>query len=157
VSYFSPFDLLTTSMLITLFRGHLHDGGDHIVLKVNDKVVCDSKAIYSKDSRGPGASGHSHGRRSTDSPNAPAEENWEVITSMTQCTEPVPVKQGDKISMVSFYDGVKHPPRPTKDNKGQHVEADEMGVYFLNFAASDKSIEQLQVKSNKLIASGKSL
>jgi hypothetical protein len=139
-------------MLIILFRGHLHDGGDHILLKVNDKVVCDSKAVYSKDTRGAGASGHSHSRRSADPPTAPAEENWEVITSMTQCTRPVRVRAGDKISMVSFYDGVKHPPRPTKDNKGHNVEADEMGVYFLNFAASDKSVEQLQVKSNKLIA-----
>jgi hypothetical protein len=131
----------------------MHDGGDHILLRINDKVVCDSKAIYGKDTRGPGASGHSHGRRSTDTFQAPAEENWEVITEMTQCTEPVRVKQGDKLSMVSFYDGAKHPPRPTKDNKGNNVEADEMGVYFINFAASDKSEEQLQVKSNQLIAS----
>jgi hypothetical protein len=72
---------------------------------------------------------------------------------MTQCVEPVRVKKDDMISMTSFYDGVKHPPRPTQDNKGKHVEADEMGVFFLNFAASDKSEEQLQVKSNKLIAS----
>jgi hypothetical protein len=135
------------------FRGHLHDGGDHIVLKVNDKVVCDSKAVYSKDTRGSNASGHSHGRRSIEWTEISAEENWEVITEMTQCTEPVRVRKGDKISMVSFYDGVKHPPRPTKDNKGNHVEADEMGVFFLNFAASDKSEEQLQVKSNKLVTS----
>lgn len=140
-----------------MHRGHLHDGGDHIVLKVNDKVVCDSKAIYSKDTRGPGASGHSHGRRSAESPTRPAEENWEVITEMTQCTEPVAVRKGDNLSMTSFYDGVKHPPRPTKDTTGQHVEADEMGVYFINFAASDKPIEQLQVKSSKVISTGKAL
>lgn len=135
------------------FRGHLHDGGDHISLKLNDKVVCDSKAVYTRDTRGSSASGHSHGGRSIDSPKVSAEENWEVISEMTQCTEPVQVKKGDKISMVSYYDGVKHPPRPTKDTKGKHVESDEMGVYFLNFVASDKSKEQLQVKSNKLVAS----
>jgi hypothetical protein len=72
---------------------------------------------------------------------------------MTQCTKPVRVKKGDKISMTSFYDGVKHPPRPTKDTSGNHAEADEMGVYFLNFVASDKSEEQLQVSSKKLVSS----
>jgi hypothetical protein len=139
-------------ILIALLRGHMHDGGDHIVLKLNDKVVCDSKAIYSKDTRGPGASGHSHSRRTVNTPRMSAEESWEVITEMTQCTEPVRVRKDDKLSMVSFYDGAKHPPRPTKDDKGNHVEADEMGVYFINFAASDKSEEQLQVKTSQIIA-----
>jgi hypothetical protein len=149
----STFSLQTTKILICILRGHLHDGGDRILLKVNEKVVCDSKAVYSKDTRGPGTSGHSHGSRSADPPKVSEDENWEVISEMTQCTEPVRVKTGDKLSMVSYYDGVKHPPRPTKDNKGNHVEADEMGVYFINFAASDKSEEQLQVRSNKLIGS----
>lgn len=144
-------------------KGHLHDGGDYIVLKLNDKVICNSKAIYSKDNRGPGntgMSGHGHGtpnakpaRRSADPQAPPAVDgNWEVITEMTQCTAPIKVKKGDKISMTSFYDGVKHPPRPTTNNEGKLMEADEMGVFFINYAVSNKPIEQLQVKSNQLIS-----
>ncbi|KAF2671000.1 hypothetical protein BT63DRAFT_477559 [Microthyrium microscopicum] len=129
-------------------KGHLHDGGDHIVLTVNGNVVCDSKAIYTKSS-GAGGGGHHHKRDTLDA-QAP-QEDWDVITEMTQCTKPIPVKKGDKLQMVSYYDGEKHPPRPTQDQTGKKLEADEMGVFFLNFAASDKPMEQLVVKSSALI------
>jgi len=124
------------------------------VLKLNDKVVCDSKAKYGQDSRNSkgGMGGHSHGRRAADGPQAAADdpsENWEVITEMTQCTRPVAVKKGDKIQMESFYDGEKHPPRPTKNSEGHMMEADEMGVFFINFAASNKTAEQLTIRANE--------
>jgi hypothetical protein len=51
---------------------------------------------------------------------------------MTQCTTPVPVKKGDVLQMVSIYDNALHPPREAAD--GHSGEADEMGVFFINFA-----------------------
>ena len=160
--------------MLTPHRGHIHDGGDHIVLKLNDKVICDSKAIYGKDTRDGkgGMGGHSHGAAPpskqpsqkssiTDAGNPrtgvleprDGPQNWEVITEMTQCKKPVPVRKGDTIQMVSFYDGVKHPPRPTKDKTGENMKADEMGVFFINFAASKKTEEQLAIKEEALLLS----
>jgi hypothetical protein len=51
---------------------------------------------------------------------------------MTQCTAPVAVKKGDMLQMVSIYDNNAHPPREAAD--GHSGEADEMGVFFINFA-----------------------
>jgi hypothetical protein len=99
-------------------------------------------------------SGHSHRRRqpadgpSSALPGKPGE-NWEVITEMTQCVKPVRVRKGDKLHMVSYYDGDKHPPRPTMNSQGHKMEADEMGVFFINFAVSNKTEEQLLVKGTR--------
>jgi hypothetical protein len=103
-------------------KGHLHDGGDHILLTLNGKTICDSHAIYGKEM---GADA----------------QDWAVITKMEQCTQPVPVKKGDILQMNSFYDTQKYPPRPTSGNSGHGhssdiPQADEMGVYFINFAKS---------------------
>jgi hypothetical protein len=53
-------------------KGHLHDGGVNALLTVNDKVVCDSQAVYGLDSR----------ETKTLAPNG---RQWQVITEMTQC------------------------------------------------------------------------
>jgi len=67
---------------------------------------------------------------------------------MTQCTIPMKVKKGDKLQMTSFYDTEKHPARPTEGGKVGHGngEADEMGVFFLNFAATHKDEVEMRVK-----------
>jgi hypothetical protein len=112
-------------------KGHLHDGGDHIILELNGKSICDSHALYGKTTEEKGV-------------------KWSVIEKMEQCTQPVKVSKGDKLRMVSFYDTEKHPPRPTEGQSHSHGEgeADEMGVFFINFAVTNKSQAALKLKSN---------
>jgi stress up-regulated protein Nod 19 len=110
-------------------KGHLHDGGDHIILELNGQQICNSHAIYGpmKEAQG---------------------QKWAVIEKMEQCTKPVAVKKGDKLRMVSFYDAEKHPPRPTQGSDGHahnDGEADEMGVFFLNFASTTKTAAKLRI------------
>jgi len=66
---------------ILFAKGHLHNGGDSMMLYVNDKLVCTSVPEYKDD----------------------------VIVSMTTCEKPIPLKKGDYVSMASVYDVVKHP------------------------------------------------
>jgi hypothetical protein len=101
-------------------KGHLHDGGDHIELLLNGKVICNSHAVYGK-------------RKVQENGQA-----WEIITEMTQCPMPVRVKKGDLLSMKSYYDVVKHPARHTHGAAGD-AKADEMGVFFINFAGTNQT------------------
>jgi hypothetical protein len=75
-------------------RGHMHDGGTGMVLKVNDKVVCDSKAEY--------------GTRGT----FKADDGREIqaLSGMKECNEPLSVKRGDRLSIEAYFDLEKHPP-----------------------------------------------
>jgi hypothetical protein len=58
---------------------------------------------------------------------------------MEQCPMPVRVKKGDLLSMKSYYDVVKHPARHTHSSTKGDGMADEMGVFFLNFAGSNQT------------------
>jgi hypothetical protein len=60
----------------------LHPGGEKMQLMVNSKLVCESMAEY--DDKG-------------------------YINSMTLCPNPIPIKKGDNVSMISVYDVKKHP------------------------------------------------
>jgi hypothetical protein len=84
---------------------------DLVILTLNGKTVCDSQAKYGLDNQ-------------ATSSLAPNGKAWQVITEMTQCTEPVPVKKGDVLQMVSIYDNELHPPRMSAD--GEHGDSDEM-------------------------------
>ena len=77
-----------------MLEGHLHDGGTHVVLKQNGKVVCDSHANYG----GPGAT----------VVNADGSK-WETIATMSVCQEPIEVKKGDTMKVISHYDMLEHP------------------------------------------------
>lgn len=92
-------------------KGHLHDGGNNVLLTLNGKPVCDSQAKYGLDPKATTSL-------------APNGKAWQVITEMTQCTEPIPVKKGDVLQMVSIYDNILHPPRISAD--GEHGDSDEM-------------------------------
>jgi hypothetical protein len=71
----------------------MHDGGVNIILKVNDKEVCNSRAVY-------GGLGHV----------AKVDGKvWETISESTYCNNTVPVKKGDKIYMQTNYDVELHP------------------------------------------------
>jgi hypothetical protein len=75
-------------------KGHLHDGGINVLLMVNGKVVCDSRAVYGGD-----------GSQSV----RPDGKPWETIREMTQCNEAIPIKAGDQVSLMSIYDTLLHP------------------------------------------------
>ncbi|KAF2663351.1 hypothetical protein BT63DRAFT_461460 [Microthyrium microscopicum] len=89
--------------LMFMFRGHMHDGGSNIEVKINDKVACNSKAIYG----GPGHVGKTHDGKS-----------WETIGAMVTCPEGVMVKKGDKIDIQANYDLLAHPAREAGHGHG---------------------------------------
>jgi hypothetical protein len=62
-------------------------------LLLNDKFVCNSTATYG-------------GKEGTVRMNG---TEWQTISSMSECREPLKVKKGDNISMKSFYNTIKHP------------------------------------------------
>jgi hypothetical protein len=72
-------------------RGHLHDGGDYVGISVNNKSMCQSKAIYG------GATGTAQ------------EGNWQTVSDMSVCKEPFPVKKGDTLKVTAKYDLQAHP------------------------------------------------
>jgi hypothetical protein len=75
-------------------RGHLHDGGTNLVVRINGKEMCDSQAIYG-------------GSAAT----AKMEDGrvWETINHMTRCINPILVKKGDNMTIEANYDFAKHP------------------------------------------------
>jgi hypothetical protein len=73
------------------------DGGVNVVFKLNGKEFCNSKAEY--NAAGVGSSGHGHGGGMGDG----------MLSGMTGCTDPTPVKKGDIVSAEAFYDVQKHP------------------------------------------------
>jgi hypothetical protein len=68
-----------------------HDGGLNMKIVLNNKVVCESKAIYGQD-----------GSTSVNG------ERWETITSYEPCVGPIKVKAQDKLLISSDYDLRKH-------------------------------------------------
>ena len=103
-------------MLMHGVGGHLHDGGDSIVLYLNNKPICTSKATY-----GGVATAVATGSK------------WETISKMSDCTTPIPVKRGDYVKMMSVYDTAKHPPRVSH---GEEMEA--MGIFTFTFVPKAK-------------------
>jgi hypothetical protein len=75
-------------------HGHMHDGGTEIVVKLNGKDICVSKAIY-------GGVGH-EGVSSDGKP-------WTSLGGMTTCEETIRVKKGDKLGLEAHFDMEKHP------------------------------------------------
>jgi hypothetical protein len=64
-----------------------------MLLYLDDKLVCNSTATYG----GPGGTVKVNGK------------DWQTISKMTECGNPVKVKKGDRLSMKSFYNTIKHP------------------------------------------------
>jgi hypothetical protein len=89
----------------------MHDGGDGMILAVNNKTVCRSEPVYK------------------------GRELW----SMTACGDPYEVKKGDWITLTSIYDIPKHPMRPGVNNQHTHATNslgmnDLMGIFAVTFA-----------------------
>jgi hypothetical protein len=72
----------------------MHDGGVSVSAFINDKLACESKAIY----------GLAGGELLVDG------KEWKTISKMTECLEPYPVKKGDKLRLEAAYDKSLHPP-----------------------------------------------
>jgi len=112
------FPVLTDGTIINA-RGHLHDGGKEISLLLNDKKVCTSKATY--------------GGASTAMMATNDGKKWETISSMSACSDPIPVKRGDYLKMESVYDTAAH---PLRESHGEKME--EMGIYTFSFVPKPK-------------------
>ncbi|KAF2395731.1 hypothetical protein EJ06DRAFT_534661 [Trichodelitschia bisporula] len=84
----------------------MHDGGTGVAAYVNGKLVCDSRATY-------GSAG---------SKLIVNGKEWKTISKMSECTEPIPLKKGDKIRLEAGWDNVAHPLRvsgnETQSNMG---------------------------------------
>jgi hypothetical protein len=72
---------VTEDATIVWARGHIHAGGTEVVLTVNGKDICTSKATYN---------------------------NAGVITEMSICPKPIALKKGDSFALKGTYDLTKH-------------------------------------------------
>ena len=71
---------------------HLHDGGTHLAVRKNGKVVCDAKADYG-----------------------------EHIESITRCSDLGATVPGDEWSLVAYYDTSLHEPMTNMDGSLEPV------------------------------------
>ncbi|KAF2404354.1 hypothetical protein EJ06DRAFT_518776 [Trichodelitschia bisporula] len=96
-------------------RGHMHDGGTAVNMYINDKLVCASKATYG----GAGSTLKVNGKE------------WQTITKMSECADPIAIKKGDNVLITASYDTKTHPLRES------HGEAQEgMGIMTFVFVPS---------------------
>jgi hypothetical protein len=111
---------ITQDGFILFRRGHMHDGGEDVVLKVNNNTICDSKAIYGGD---------------TQSVTSASGKKWETISKMTECHDVVKVKKGDELTVQANFNLEKHPPREMTHDSGM---GEQMGLVTFMFAAANK-------------------
>lgn len=78
----------------TSLRAHMHDGATHMVMKLNGKEACVSKAMYG----GQGAT-----TKTADG------KVFETISGTSECLEPFKVTKGDRIETTAYYDLDMHP------------------------------------------------
>jgi len=102
---------VTKPSTIMWARGHLHSGGDSMVLKINGETKCISKPTY--DEKG-------------------------VITEMSICPDRIPIKTGDTMTIESFYDTAKHKLRESSDGSGHAAHgrfgnSDVMGMFAMSY------------------------
>lgn len=84
---------------------------------INNKYVCSSKAVYG------GKTGTLTDKEG---------KSWATISEMTSCPGPIPVKEGDYMTMVAEYDLKKHPLRKTATGG----MAETMGMLNLIFSGN---------------------
>jgi hypothetical protein len=111
---------ITQDGFILFRRGHMHDGGDGVVLKINNNTICNSKAIYGGD---------------TQSTTSASGKKWETISHMAECHDVVKVKKGDELTVQANFDLEKHPPRELTHDSGM---GEQMGLVTFMFAAAPK-------------------
>jgi hypothetical protein len=87
-------------------------------MRINDKLVCSSNATY-------GGEGH---KTVVDG------KEWETITKMSECLDPIEVKRGDRVKIAATYDTAAHPTR-VSNGEGQEV----MGIMTYVFVPRRES------------------
>lgn len=95
---------------IIVAKGHLHAGGEKVTVYINNKQVCESKALYG------GTKGDM------------------AINEMTICPE-IKVKTGDVMTFTTVYDVSKHPVRHESHGLGAGMP-DIMGMLDIVFSPS---------------------
>jgi len=123
--------------------GHVHDGGTHLTLSVDGKLVCDSVATYGVGGKGMGGMGMaptsggspapainatSHGAGGHDS--GGHSGNGEHIVAMSACDGAQMgkyLKKGQKWDLRAYYDYDKHPGMKHDNGKQENV----MGISIL--------------------------
>jgi hypothetical protein len=85
---------LNATGIVVKKNGYMVSMRGHVLMKLNGKEVCNSRAMY-------GGPGHTTA--------APDGTTWETINEMTNCHYSTKVVKGDKISVEASYDLVKHP------------------------------------------------
>lgn len=119
-------DMKSKKMIITqdgyiLFRrGHMHDGGDAVLLNINGKSICESKATYG-------------GESFSTADNGVSGKKWETISNMATCIDPVKVLKNDKISVGAKFDTEAHPSRELTKTGGM---GEQMGTMTFMFGAA---------------------
>jgi len=109
-------DMLHDGYIITA-KGHLHDGGVDISIKINGVEQCVSRADYGDENTGRGG--------------------WKTIQSMSYCPM-IRVRRGDKVSLEASYDIGLHPPRLQRTG----AMAEQMSLVTFFFA---KDLRQPEV------------
>jgi len=110
-------------------RGHLHDGGVNLLIKINGQVVCDSLAIYQNEAVGTNAGSHGN----ADPMGTPGGMS-NMISDMVTCWEPREVTKGDKLYLEANYDLDKHTVRVQPGGGSAEV----MAIMALLFAKEVK-------------------
>jgi len=91
---------------LVLAKGHLHAGGDKMQMYINNKLVCESKALYG------------------------GQKGDTAINEMTLCPE-IAVKNGDVMYFTAVYDVSKHAVRHEGGGGGM---PDIMGMFDIVFS-----------------------
>jgi hypothetical protein len=61
-------------------------------------------------------------------------EKWEAISSMTPCNETIQMKEGDIMTMTTYYDTELHPIRQAHNHAHGGDEGEAMGMFSLFLA-----------------------
>jgi hypothetical protein len=109
-------------LILLLLVGHIHEGGVRNTLLLNGKVICNAEAVY-------GGSKVSFSREDG--------EKWDAISHMTPCIEPVQMKNGDVMTMTTYYNTELHPIRQAHNHAHNDDEGEAMGMFSLFVAETN--------------------
>jgi hypothetical protein len=109
----------TTEGHMVIMGGHVHDGGERVVLSHNDREICEMVATYSNES-------DLEGMYPRDSPSS------RHITDVSWCTDPGELKLGDSLSITAFYNTTRNRPLLKANGEVQDVMGISM-VYVGKF------------------------
>jgi hypothetical protein len=77
-------------------------------MKINDKLACDSKAVYKADTVAGNKNGHGHAEGGAAS-EAKSGGMSGMLSDMETCFQSQDVRKGDKLYFEANYDLDKHP------------------------------------------------